>query len=424
VRRQLERYGKWLLAIAFLAIVAVVCGAYILVQQRLPVPFQDRYALQVELAAASGLTPGLGQPVNVAGVKVGQVDDVRLREGRALVRLQIQADELPQVFSDARVDLVPRTPLKDLQVELDPGRRRDRPLPPGATIPIERTSPPVDSDELTRALDADTREFLTMFLVEGERGLRGRGMDLRGVLRSLRPTAEQLARVTTALKARRGALRGLVHELSILAEAAGSRDAELQRLVTDGNATLGALAAEERALRGSVRALPATLAESREALVRVEAFTERLAPALERLRPGARALPGALQALAPAARTGTTVLRTQLRPFVREAQPLVRDLRPTVRDLTTVTPSLQQAFTVLNYVANELTYNPPGKDQEGYLHWLAWFSHNAASFLSTQDANGPVWRGLVLSSCSTLGGQPGLTELASVIFAALPACER
>jgi hypothetical protein len=52
-----------------------------------------------------------------------------------------------------------------------------------------------------------------------------------------------------------------------------------------------------------------------------------------------------------------------------------------------VTPHLSKAFSVLNYVVNELGYNPPGAE-EGYLFWTAWFFHNADSILSIEDAQG------------------------------------
>ena len=66
-------------------------------------------------------------------------------------------------------------------------------------------------------------------------------------------------------------------------------------------------------------------------------------------------------------------------------------------------PALVATGHDLNYVANELRYNPPGPE-EGYLFWTAWFIHDADSMLSVQDAQGSVWRGLLVVGCSTLKG--------------------
>jgi phospholipid/cholesterol/gamma-HCH transport system substrate-binding protein len=87
---------------------------------------------------------------------------------------------------------------------------------------------------------------------------------------------------------------------------------------------------------------------------------------------------------------------------VRETVPLLRDLRPAVADLDRTAPDLVTVGRDLNYVANELGYNPPG-NEEGYLFWTSWFFHNAASILSVEDAHGVAWRGLVMVGCSTLG---------------------
>ena len=422
LRRQLLDNLRGLAAIAFIAVIACACAVYILGKQRVQSPFADRYAVTAAFTAASGLTPGAGQPVNVAGVQVGQVGDVVLRDGVAVVTFDMDRAKLPAVYADARARLVPRTPLKDLQVELSPGRRRDRPLAKDQTIPVAQTASPIDADELLAALDGDTRQFMRILLADSGRALDDRGADLRRVLGSLRPTAKQLANVTASLRARRGALRGLVHELSILAEAAGAKDAELARLIDAGNATLGALAAEERSLRRSVRDLPATLRATRSSLRRVETFTAELRPALAALRAPARRLVPALAALDPVTRETPGIVRTRLRPFVREARPLVRDLRPAAVDLTAAIPDLASVVRTATYVVNELAYNPPG-DDEGYLFWLAWFAHNGASFLSTQDANGPAWRGLTLLDCDSATGALQAGPALSAILGTLPVCD-
>ena len=72
----------------------------------------------------------------------------------------------------------------------------------------------------------------------------------------------------------------------------------------------------------------------------------------------------------PLLRSATPIVRDDLRPLVREAIPLFKQLRPSLRDLNRATPRLVRIGKVLNYLANELGYNPPGPE-EGYLFWLA-----------------------------------------------------
>jgi phospholipid/cholesterol/gamma-HCH transport system substrate-binding protein len=421
VRRQIRRYGRFVAAIALLAILATISGAYILTNQRLRTPLQDRYTIYADLPSSSGLTPGLGQPVNVAGVRVGQISGARLVDGIARIAMEIDPGRLPRVFDNSTAALVPNTPLKDMLIELAPGGPPGRPLPDRGTIPVSRTDPPVDSDELTSALDADTRDFLDLLVADGARALDGRGEDVSQLFRALQPTTRQLRRVSGALAARRHALRRLVGNLALLANATAAKDAELAQVVERADATLQAVAGQDRALGEGLQRLPTTLRGIRSSLGDLRAFADELTPTLDRLLPATRRLPAALHDLDPLLTEAEPVLRDRLRPLVRDLQPVARDLDPTTRDLTTVTPALTQAFRVLEYVVNTVAYNPPG-DDEGMLFWIAWFAHNATSVLSTQDANGAVFRGLVLGSCDVLTAQPAVGQVLDALFGSLEAC--
>ena len=82
-------------------------------------------------------------------------------------------------------------------------------------------------------------------------------------------------------------------------------------------------------------------------------------------------------------------------------RPTVRQLRVAAHNLRPLTPHLTNTFKVLNALLNELAYNPPGPE-EGYLFWNAWVAHDGATIFGTQDAHGPIRRGLVMASCSSL----------------------
>ena len=127
-----------------------------------------------------------------------------------------------------------------------------------------------------------------------------------------------------------------------------------------------------------------------------------LGPTLGALRPGARALGPALEQTRPFLRDTTPIIRDQLRPFARDSLPVIKQLRPAARDLALITPKLTTSFKVVNYLLNELAYNPPGKE-EGYLFWTAWANHDGNAVFNIADAHGPIRRGLVVASCSTLG---------------------
>lgn len=418
VRRQLERYGRWVIVIAALIVVALFTAGYILVQQRFPLPWEHRYTVRAEFATSAGLNPpGLGQAVNVAGVRVGTIASTRLRDGRALVALEIDPGKLPRVYRDARATLVPNTPLKDMQIELYPGRRGGRELGSEEVIPIARTDVPVEADELTAALDADTRSFFQLLIAAGDQGSRGRGRDLRRVIQSLEPTAEQIRSISAALAARRGELRRVVHNLGVLSAAVDSEDRDLAGLVVDAERTLGTLAREEGPLRAALTRLPGALTAVRGTLDSVTVLSNRTRPALDALQPTVHELPATLEKTRPLLDDAEPLVRDHLRPLVREAQPFARDLGPLTEDLTETAPDLIETFKVLTYTVNELAFNPAG-DDEGFLLWMAWFAHNGASVFSTQDAHGALIKGLVIIDC-TSATLPGVQDVLDALLGPL-----
>ena len=126
-----------------------------------------------------------------------------------------------------------------------------------------------------------------------------------------------------------------------------------------------------------------------------------LGPTLKELQPTAEGLAPALKAFQSFAKETKPVIEDQIGPFTEIAQPPAAALRPAAADFAATQPQLTQSFEVLNQLFNGLAYNPPGK-QEGYLYWLAWANHMAASLLASQDGMGPTRRGVVFGSCDSL----------------------
>lgn len=403
IRKHLVDFVAVLALIAIAAVAAVV----ILANQRLALPSwtpfigEDHYEIEAELSTAQAVTPGQGQTVNIAGVQVGEISRVRLRNGRAVVDLRLEEKYEGRVYRDASVLLRPKTGLKDMVAELTPGSRRAGALPAGGRIPISQTLPDVNVDEVLASLDADTRDFLQLLLSGGAEGLRGNGPALGNAIRRIEPTARDLRRVGEALEVRDDNIRRVIHNFSLLTDELGAKDEQLGEFVESSAGVFRILARQDENLRATLRELPGALQETRDALGKSERLANELGPTLQALRPGARALGPAQRALRPFLRETTPIIRDDLRPFARSVQPVVRDLRPTLRELSGATPDLTTSFTVLNQLFNLLAYNPPGAGDEGYLFWLSWLNHLGPTLFATQDAHGPIRRGMVVMTCGT-----------------------
>jgi phospholipid/cholesterol/gamma-HCH transport system substrate-binding protein len=407
LRRNVRPYLRHALALAGMIVLALAVTGYIAVHQRLRFPWEDTRVFLAEFSSAQAVTPGQGQTVNVAGVKVGEIGEVRLEQGRAVVEMVIDSDELGPVYRNAHLLLRPKTGLNDMSIALDPGKpepgapRRGE-LSDGDRLPVWNTLPNVNPDEVLSALDADTRNYLAVVATAGGHGLRGRGRDLRRLIHASEPTFERTARIARALADRRAKVARLVTNLRILSRAAASKDRELASLVGASSAVFETIASREAELGQAIERLPGSIGALDDALESARGFALDARPALTALRPTVRELGPALVQVRPLLRTAEPVVRTRLRPLVREAIPVVRRLRPSVEFVNEADPDLIASVDVLTRVVNELLYNPPGAE-EGYLFYLVWFAHNGSSLLSIEDAHGVVWRGLVMVGCSSVG---------------------
>jgi phospholipid/cholesterol/gamma-HCH transport system substrate-binding protein len=207
------------------------------------------------------------------------------------------------------------------------------------------------------------------------------------------------------LAARRHELAHLVHNLGLLSGAAAGQDRNLQTAADAGDRTLKALASQNVALNEAIRALPPTLLATQRTLSDTAAFADVLGPTATALEPSVRRLPSVLRELPTLFKGAALLPAKQAVPFVDAVLPVARIVPPLARNLERETPPLIQSFKVLEYVVDELAYDPGGANQ-GFLYWFAWFAHNVNSFLSTEDANGSVWRGMGVAPCSILNESP------------------
>jgi phospholipid/cholesterol/gamma-HCH transport system substrate-binding protein len=410
----IRKHLRDFLAILGLLVVGLV-ATYIIVQNqrlRIPVLEEKPFQLKAEMETAQAVTPGQGQTVRVAGVRVGDISKVDYEDGNAVVTMDVDRKFLP-VHRDATVLLRPKTGLKDMFLELDPGTDSDPSsdedeYEDGETIPVANTAPDVNVDEVLEALDGDTRAYLRLLLVGGGQALNGRGKDLGELLGSLGPINRGLARLNSAVATRKESLARLIHNMNLLWGRVGEDGDGIAQLITASNQALGAIARESPDVERTVDLLGPTLQTTRAALEETEQLAEVLGPTLNSLRPFARKLKPVNESLADVARTTIGPVKEDIRPFVRNAREPVRDLRAPAQNLVRATPRLTTVVGKLNKLFNMASYNPngtespgtPGRD-EGYLYWLGWLSHVGNSTFSSQDAHGVYRHVYLLLTCET-----------------------
>jgi phospholipid/cholesterol/gamma-HCH transport system substrate-binding protein len=423
----IRKHLRDFIAVAGLCAIALLTVYVLLQQQRLRIPVLEEkpFELKAEFETAQAVTPGQGQTVVVAGVKIGDISKVELQDGKAVVTMDIERKFLP-IYRNATALVRPRTGLQDVFIELDPGTKSAGDFKDGGTIPLSNTAPEVNLDQVLEALDADTQAYLRTLIVGAGQGLKGRSKDLGKVLGALGPINRELAQLNTEVATRRHNLARLIHNLNVLTGTIGQHSDELAQLVDSSNSALGAIAHQDANVQRAVQLLPGTLATAHDTLDKTAPFARLLGPTFNNLRPFARNL-DRLNASVRRVSATRPVVRNRIRPLVRTARAPVRNLRPAARRLSKATPRLTDIGTIVNRLGNMATYNPNGAEgpcptttvacgrDEGYLYWLAWLNHDANSVFQAGDAHGFYRRIYLTGSCNSLTNMLLATPLNAVI---------
>jgi phospholipid/cholesterol/gamma-HCH transport system substrate-binding protein len=412
VKRAILTHRRDFIAIAVLVVAAFLVTGYILDHQPSFTFGQSYYTIYARFSEASAVTSGQGQPVTIAGVQVGKIGSIKLRDGTAVVQMNVDKRYAHRVFRNATVLLRPRTPLKDMYLSLDPGTKGAGRLPAGATLGTGQTNPDVDVSEILSSLDADSRNYLLLLLSGGAQIFRDHGdteqpspeavADLRGTLKRFAPLNRDTASFASLLSTRQRNLRRAIHNLDLVAGSLGDVDTELSSLIRSSDQNFTAISDNDAQLEDTLQQFPATLRQADQTLGNVKTFANATTTTLTALQPFARNLAPALRNARSLFKDTTPTIANQLRPVSVSLQPLARTLAPAARSLNKATPSLSGSIGELNTAFDELAH-APGDGKQGYLFYGAWLAHNADSLVSNQDANGAVLQGQLMGNCPSLG---------------------
>ncbi|NBH07485.1 MlaD family protein [Amycolatopsis sp. SID8362] len=400
--RSEPKLGRNVLTLAVLVLLGLSVGGYIISRQGAGTttwPWEDRFVMRAEFDNAPAVSPGNGQEVRIAGVKVGQIDSASVSDGgKALLTLSI--DPRYKVYDNARTVLRPKSPLNEMYVEIDPGGPPGKEIPPDGVLPASHSQRPIQVDEVLGHLDGNTLNALTSLVNESDAALAHAPQSLAGGLSATDRVATDLKPVVTALQTRKDTLAALVTALARISASVGGNDARLAGLAKSLQETLGAAADQSGPLNASLAQLPDLTKQLNEATSSVAGLSDQLDPTLDNLRRASGELPGSLSKLTAAVdRAGGLV--DQARPVVAKAKPVVEDLRPLVGDLNGALPDLHEVTGRLNPITAAIL---------PYLNDLDAFVYQTNSLTSLHDANGGILRGLLEVTPSSLG-IPGVGPL-------------
>ena len=201
---------------------------------------------QAEFTDATGVVKG--DDIRIAGVKVGTVKDVEIVDRtRALVTFSVQ--KATALSKATRADIRYRNLVGQRYISLSNEIGESTRLPAGATIPVAQTSPALDLTVLFNGFkplfEALTPSDINQLSYEIVQVFQGEGGTLEGLL-------AHTASVTSTLADRDQIISALIDNLNEVLAHLGSRDEELNRLITTFRTFVGGLKDDRQAILGSL----------------------------------------------------------------------------------------------------------------------------------------------------------------------------
>ena len=195
------------------------------------IPFiSQSYLLNAEFTDASGIAAG--NEVRVAGVKVGSVKEVRLMRDRVLVQMSIDDSVAIPEKATARIGLSTILGTKFVGIE---ARSDGKPLTPGSTIPLARTSIPFEIYQASGSTVRVLSDIDAMQLNDGFRALAELADDPN---RDVAKTLAGAGQVTGAIASRANELEKLAVKGEALLETLDASSGDIQEVITNSNKIL------------------------------------------------------------------------------------------------------------------------------------------------------------------------------------------
>jgi phospholipid/cholesterol/gamma-HCH transport system substrate-binding protein len=407
LRDQIERYRTAFISVVAMIVIALFVGGYILSNERLslpgwfPVLGKSYVTLKADFRTAQAVTPGQGQSVTIAGAKIGEIGSVQSHEGDALVTMNITPKYARYIYRNATMLLRPKTGLKDMTVEVDPGTQNTGRVPNGFTVPLSQTAPDVNFEEFLSSFDGETRAYLQELLAGAAQGLKGNSANLSATFKRFDPITIYARRITAQLQLRNKNIERSVHNFQLFVSALGDKDTEISQAIDASNAVYQTFAEQDHNFQKTLRLLPGALTKTRNGLGKLATASGVIGPTLTKLEPFAQALAPAQEASRSLFKQSTPIIKNEIRPFARQVLPVVNQFKPSLKELGEAFPGLTSSFSVFNELFNELAYNP-GSNQAGFLLFAGWGVHDLDSVLSTADAHGPIGRTVAYLNCEVL----------------------
>lgn len=220
----------------------------------------DTYRVSAMFSNAPGIYPG--NAVTVLGVRVGRVESITPDPTGVKVVMRIESET--KIPDDVKAYLMAPNVVNDRFIELDPGYTGGSTLPPGTTLPMDRTVIPQSVDQIVASIDRLATDLGPSGANEDgslSRLLHSIAATLGGSGGSLNSSIRNLGEVFAAVSEDTDSLTGMLNDLGGLTHAAAGVSEQYQALAGDLAKVSTTLAGDDEAIAASIENLARVLGE-------------------------------------------------------------------------------------------------------------------------------------------------------------------
>ncbi|MCW2856509.1 MAG: Mammalian cell entry related domain protein [Marmoricola sp.] len=354
--------------------------------------------------------------VKIAGVKVGVVTGLtRSATDGQIVSMKLDEGTREKLGSAPSANIRPTLLLGGTYyVELVPGGSK-RAVADGSTIPVSRTTVPVELDKVISTVTPTASESVKGTVAKLDETLQNGGTSqVQKLIDSGPRTLGPASQVLAGLEGTRPDqdLAALVGSTQNLAAALTRKQGRLGSIIDNLDTASATLASTSAALAATISSGPSTLNVTRVGLTNLNATLDQLRVTATTFRPAANEMNGVLTTLGPVLKRARPVI-ANTRTVAQDARPLVQDLVPTATLATGVLDDFKGP--VLDRLNGPITaavmspwhgtgiYNGGGNDQPLYKE-TGYLLAKTADVFQFHDNNGASGRLMAGVGLSTAGG--------------------
>jgi phospholipid/cholesterol/gamma-HCH transport system substrate-binding protein len=251
--------------------------------------------------------------VQIGGRRIGSIKEIELTDDN-LARVTIEVQEPYAPLHEGTTATIRATSLSGVAnryIALTPAPNNAPEIADNGHLTADKTTSPVDLDQLFNTLDPDTRKALQEVVQGSATQYQDRGALNNRAARYFNPAISTAARVVNEVNRDQQAFEDLIVHGARVTTALAERRDDLTGLVDNASQTAAAIGDENQALADTLSLLPDTLRKGNTTFVNLRATLDDLDELTDESLPATK----------------------RLAPFFRALRPLVADARPTIRDL-------------------------------------------------------------------------------------------